>query len=430
MAFTMSNNLTTRIAFGLYNLLWSVAMPWLRLNHRLAEGYDQRRLKPMLPAADIWIQAASVGESYLALEIIKALKVGRPVKILVTSNTSQGIDILNRVLGEPGSTGEDIDVTVGYFPFDKPTLMRKVVAATRPAAMVLLETEIWPGLLRALNQHNCPTIIINGRITDRSLNRYLLWPSIWRQLKPERVLAISPADAGRFQQLFGPDRIETMPNIKFDRLASSAAAANHPDAIKNLLPDGSTFVILASVRRQEEPPVKQIIIEILRNRPQTVIGLFPRHLHRIPSWQEALNQAGIQWSLRSEAKESGTAGMVIIWDTFGELLQAYQLCKSAFVGGSLATLGGQNFLEALICGTRPVIGPSWENFAWVGTEIIDAGLLRVAGNWQEVAVLLMEDMKKSPPRNEIIKRSLEYFKDRQGGTQKACRAITALLEDY
>ena len=73
----MSHNLTSRIAFGLYNLLWSCALPWLRLNHRLAEGYQQRRLKPMLPAADIWIQAASVGESYLALEIIKALKVDR-----------------------------------------------------------------------------------------------------------------------------------------------------------------------------------------------------------------------------------------------------------------------------------------------------------------------------------------------------------------
>jgi 3-deoxy-D-manno-octulosonic-acid transferase len=121
---------------------------------------------------------------------------------------------------------------------------------------------------------------------------------------------------------------------------------------------------------------------------------------------------------------------VIIWDTFGELQQAYQLCQSAFVGGSLTPLGGQNFLEALISGTRPVIGPSWENFAWVGTEIIEAGLLRVAGNWQEVAILLMEDMEKSSPRNEIINRSLEYFKDRQGGTQKACRAITALLEDY
>ena len=123
------------------------------------------------------------------------------------------------------------------------------------------------------------------------------------------------------------------------------------------------------------------------------------------------------------------AGTVIIWDTFGELMQAYRFCNSAFVCGSLAPLGGQNFLEAIICGTRPVIGPSWENFAWVGTEIINAGLLQVAGNWQEAAALVLEDMAAPPPRDEIINRSIAYLKERQGGTAKACRAITALMED-
>ena len=425
----MSDNLIPKIAFGLYDLLWSCAVPWLRLNHRLAEGYQQRCLKKMLPAADIWIQAASVGESYLALEIIKTLKVTRAVKILVTSNTSQGIDILNRALADRGKTKEAIRISVGYFPFDKPALMRKAVAAIRPAAMVLLETEIWPGLLRALKLHNCKTIIINGRITDRSLKRYLLWPSIWTKLRPDRVLAISPADADRFKQLFGPDGIETMPNIKFDRVASVATSADNQNTIESLVPGSLTFAVLASVRRQEEPLIKQIIDEIFSSRPETVIGLFPRHLHRIQSWQETLNQAGIRWSLRSEARTPATAGTVILWDSFGELLPAYELCNSAFVGGSLAPLGGQNFLEALICGTRPVIGPSWENFIWVGAEIIEAGLLRVAGNWQEVVALLLKDMESSPPRDEIIKRSLEYIKERQGGTAKACRAISALMED-
>jgi len=426
---TMSHNLTLRIAFGLYNLVWSCALPWLRLNHRLAEGYQQRRLKPMLPAADIWIQAASVGESYLALEIIKALKVDRPVKILVTANTSQGMDILNKDLTDQGSAGKDIEVTVGYFPFDKPTLMHKAVAAIRPAVMVLLETEIWPGLLRALDQHNSKTIIVNGRLTDKSLNRYLLWPSVWAQLRPAKVLAISPVDADRFKQLFGPAGIEVMPNMKFDRVAASTAAVDDQSKIKDLVPSVAAFAVLASVRRQEEALVKQIMIEILRRRPEIVIGLFPRHLHRVRSWQETLAQAGICWSLRSQAKAPAAAGSVIIWDTFGELMPAYRLCSSAFVGGSLAPLGGQNFLEALICGTRPVIGPSWENFFWVGAEIIETGLLRVAGTWQEVAALLLEDLDNAPPRDEIITRTLEYIKERQGGVERACRAIAALMEE-
>jgi 3-deoxy-D-manno-octulosonic-acid transferase len=424
----MSDKLTLRIAFGLYNLLWSCVLPWLRLNHRLAEGYGQRRLKSVPPAADIWIQAASVGESYLALEIIKRLSVGRDVKILVTSNTSQGVDILNRGLRQQRKIILGINVTVGYFPFDKPALMGKAVEAIRPTVMVLLETEIWPGLLRSLKQQHCKIIIINARMTDKSLKRYLLWPSIWLPLRPDRVMAISPADADRFKQLFGPEGVKTMPNIKFDRIGSATTPVDNRNPLKDLVPSKLNFVVLASIRRPEEPLVEQIIIESFRKRPETVIGLFPRHLHRIQPWQEILNQAGIRWSLRSKAKSPAMAGTVIIWDTFGELMPAYQLCNSAFVGGSLVPLGGQNFLEALICGTRPLIGPSWENFAWVGTEIIDAGLLRVTANWREVTNLLLADMESSPPRGEIINKTLSYVEKRQGGTKMACRAINALLK--
>lgn len=425
----MSDKLTSRIAFGLYNMLWSCVLPWLRLNHRLAEGYAQRRLKRVPPAADIWIQAASVGESYLALEIIKTLRAGRDVKILVTSNTSQGVDILSRELAQPADGDKGIDVGVAYFPFDKPSLMRQAVSVIRPAIMVLLEAEIWPGLLRALKQQDCKIIIINGRMTDRSLKRYLLWPSLWSQIRPDRVLAISPSNADRFRRLFGPDAIETMPNIKFDRVASSTIPANSRHPLNELVPATLTFAVLASIRRQEEPRVKQMIIEILRRRPETVIGLFPRHLHRIQAWQEALNRAGIRWSLRSEACGPPAPGTALIWDAFGELLQAYSLCKTAFVGGSLAALGGQNFLEALMCGIIPVIGPSWENFRWVGTEIIDSGLLKVADSWRVAAELLIKDIESPLPRDEIISRSLEYLKERRGGTQQACRAIFDLMAD-
>ena len=97
-------NLTHKTAFAFYNLSWSLALPWLRLNQRLAEGYHQRVLKDKLPGvSDLWIQAASVGESFLALEILKSLQVEKPIQILLTANTRQGIDILNQAL--PGLIG-------------------------------------------------------------------------------------------------------------------------------------------------------------------------------------------------------------------------------------------------------------------------------------------------------------------------------------
>ena len=89
----MSINFFHKTAFRFYDLSWRMAMPWLKLNRRLAEGYHQRELKDDLPdVADLWIQAASVGESFLALEILKTLRVKQPTRILLTSNTSQGVE--------------------------------------------------------------------------------------------------------------------------------------------------------------------------------------------------------------------------------------------------------------------------------------------------------------------------------------------------
>jgi 3-deoxy-D-manno-octulosonic-acid transferase len=425
----LSINFLHKTAFRFYDLSWRMALPWLKFNHRLAEGYHQRELKDDLPdAADLWIQAASVGESFLALEILKKLRVKQPTRILLTSNTSQGVAILNQSLPNQIGDRDQVQTAVRFFPFDKPSIMAAAVAGIRPKLAVLLETEIWPGLLLALKAQNCRIIIVNGRITEKSLRRYHLWPSIWQRLRPDKVLAISPDDAQRFSRLFGPDGIAVMPNIKFDRIARATGSDPVNNEIKTLLPPAVSFVILASVRQQEEPLVKKIVQAVIGNRPETVVGLFPRHMHRLKYWQKSLDQTGIRWSLRSETKTGVPAGSVVLWDTFGELLPAYRHAKTAFIGGSLAPLGGQNFLEALVNGVLPIIGPSWENFAWVGSEIIDSGLLRVAGDWEEVAACLLRDMDRPSSREDVINRALEFIKTHQGGTAKACQEIAACLE--
>ena len=422
-------NLLHKAAFDLYNICWTLALPCLRWNHRLAEGYNQRALKDGLPGvADVWIQAASVGESFLALKILKNLRVVRPTRILLTANTLQGVEILDRELPRLISSRNPIQATVRYFPFDKPSIMAAAVANIRPRLMVLLETEIWPGLLRVLKKQNCRIMVVNGRMTEKSLRRYQFWPSIWQNLRPDKVLAISPDDADRFGRLFGRNGIEMMPNIKFDRLASNPDHDPAGFEMAEFLPPERDFVILASVRKPEESVVKKIVAKVMKGRPQTVVGLFPRHMHRLQHWQNKLNQIGIQWRLRSESEAAVSPGSVVLWDTFGELLPAYRYASSAFIGGSLASLGGQNFLEALVNGVRPVTGPSWENFAWVGTEIVESGLLRVAQDWTDVADLLLEDLARPPRRRDVITATRAYIKERQGGTAIACRHIADCLE--
>lgn len=421
---------TKKLAFGLYNRIWALLIPFLRYHHRLAEGYSQRTLADF-PAsgADLWIQAASVGEAFLAGELLKKLSPDRPLRVRLTSNTSQGLEILKQASERPRSSHHEIHIDVAYFPFDQPAIMKAAVNRIQPRVMVLLEAELWPGLMSALKAYACKILIINGRLTEKSLKRYLLWPAFWRSLSPDRILAVSETDAMRFAQLFGNEGVDLMPNIKFDRIRLTESAGQIENQIAHLLPGSAHFVVLGSIRRAEEPLIERIVRHILDNNSAAVIGLFPRHMDRIAYWKQRLKRLSVPYALRSNTKAPIRHGTVLLWDTFGELSLAYGLSNAAFVGGSLAPLGGQNFLEALTCGVVPVIGPSWENFAWVGLEIFEQGLVRIAKEWREVAKMLLDDMEEPRPRKEVLDQAFLYLKKRQGGTKKACRQIEAFLNN-
>jgi len=426
----VSKNITLKATLYLYDLVWNIVIPCLRLNQRLAQGFRQRTLQKMtLTSANMWIQAASSGESYLAWSILKKLHPHKPVKIIVTSNTRQGLDIIDRAIADITPNKRNVRACSAYFPFDKPSIMETAVKTIHPKIMILLESEIWPGLLFALKKHSCKTLIINGRITARSLARYLIWPSFWRMIGPDKILGISESDVKRFARIFGKERVEVMSNIKFDNIGNLVHGLETEKHLGKMIRPGTPFLVLGSTRQKEEQVVEKIILNIHRRRPDTVIGLFPRHMHRLTYWKGTLDRIVIPWTLRSKIKKQVSDGTVILWDTFGELSSAYELSKGAFVGGSLAPLGGQNFLEPLTCGVIPAIGPSWQNFAWVGREIVERGLIHVAADWKEVANFLVKSIEKTTPREKVRKAALMYVKDRQGGTAKACSLIEKLLNE-
>jgi 3-deoxy-D-manno-octulosonic-acid transferase len=406
-----------------------MVVPFLRLNGRLADGFEQRTLRCRLPRAELWIQAASAGEAYLARELLDALKPHHPVRIHVTTNTRQGMEIIEQAINEINTHKKVGSVSTAYFPFDKPAFMDKAVRSIRPHTMVLLESEMWPGLLAALKKFGCKTLIINGRIRSKSLSRYLKWPALWRAIKPHKILAISEDDARRFADLFGNDHVAVMPNIKFDRFDPFDTHTLKQNPLEKILPGEIPFIVLGSIRQEEEPLVEKIIKRISQNKSGLIMGLFPRHLHRIDSWQTTLDTLGLNWILRSRINQNLTDGTVILWDTFGELSEAYALAHAAFVGGSLAPLGGQNFLEPLTYGIVPVIGPSWENFAWVGTQIVKTGLVRVARDWQGVVELLLSDVNQPSAHEPVRKKATKYIQDRQGGTAQAAGLIAETLKD-
>jgi 3-deoxy-D-manno-octulosonic-acid transferase len=197
-----------------------------------------------------------------------------------------------------------------------------------------------------------------------------------------------------------------------------------------LIPPDTSFVVLGSIRKEEEDDVDRMIGYLLDRRPDILIGLFPRHMHRISAWQHRLKAAGIPCYMRSQLASAVSAKSVILWDVFGELTDAYAQAAGVFVGGTLAPLGGQNFLEPLTWGLIPIIGPSWATFNWVGRDLFDKGLVHVTENWRHAADALLETMTVSPAREDVLIRLDRYLSERRGGTAIAVEAIENLLRDH
>jgi 3-deoxy-D-manno-octulosonic-acid transferase len=350
----------------------------------------------------------------------------RPVRALVTTNTSQGIDILQQAAAN-AALPRNLEMQSAFFPFDRPSIMSRAIRSSSPRLAVLLETELWPGFLGALKAAGIPIALVNGRLTPSSLRGYRCWPNFWRRLAPRHILAVSREDARRFGRLFGPDRVEVMANMKFDRLSLPASSAEDPGAVSAILDRDAPFLILGSIRREEEDAVSDMVQTLLRRRPDLVIGLFPRHMQRVEAWEETLSSRSIPWLRRSRLEAPAPPGNVVVWDVFGELAAAYDLCRTCFVGGSLVPLGGQNFLEPLSRGILPVIGPHWDNFAWVGREILSAGLVRQASDWRHAVEILEATLASPPERKAQRSDGWRYMDQRRGGTAYACRRIEKLL---
>ncbi|WP_084691840.1 3-deoxy-D-manno-octulosonic acid transferase [Desulfobacter vibrioformis] len=412
--------------FRFYNILWDAALPFLKQHPRLAPTFD-RRINPVhLQPADIWIQAASAGEAYLAVSIIKALNPDRPVTMLLTTTTDQGMKILTQEL-LPEEFSHHIRLCFDIFPFDSPKAMNNAVQRVNPAVMVLLETELWPAHLYALKRNHTSVLIINGRLSRKSGRNYRLTKAFWQSFAPERILAISAKDAQRFSQVFPHTCIGTMDNIKFDRMTVQKTPGK-VSALAAIVPRELPLSVFASFRRQEEPQILDMVKTLLEEVPNQVIALFPRHMHRIAPFLKKLNKTGLNVYQGSQISSVLTGPAIILWDRFGDLHQAYSHADVVFVGGSLAPLGGQNFMEPAALGIPTITGPHWQDFAWVGKEIFRTGAVTRCNNWQHAVKTMCSHLVNSGSRKTRIDAVSRYISQKQGGAQTAADAILTSWE--
>lgn len=440
--------------FRCYAGLWRVVTPFLRRNKRLADGWTER-LAPadwLADAApvDVWLQAASGGEAHLALTLLRALPDRPCLRVLIATWTRQGREVAERALPALLEEKPWLSVVVRFAPLDAPAVARRALELARPRLLVLLETELWPGLLGACAEAGVPVRVVNGRMTRASFEAYAVIRPVLQKLPLSCVHAVSSDDAARFARTFelaarpeegatenpGSARsrcVDVMPNIKFDR----AVAALDDVPSTELAPVfrlARPVFLLASVRKQEETRLAPWLGRLLQAFPRAVVVVAPRHMYRVDAWMSRLYDLGLRPRAASSLKpgEACPPGSTLVWDRFGDLPRLYALADVAYVGGGFGQ-GGQNFLEALTAGLVPCVGPSLDNFHWaLGEEqppsLPEAGLLTVCPNPRALYEALLTAAERPRDREEVRRQFKAWIAPRAGGAAYAARLLMEALD--
>lgn len=386
---------TPAVMHSLYSFLYllglCIYLPrilWLRFRWGRPLGTAERLgWLPPLPEGGIWIHAVSVGEVRAARGLLPHLRARLPgVPVLLSTTTATGRSVAEAA----GADG------VFYMPLDLPWTVDRVLETARPRTLLLVETEIWPNLLRACRSRGIPVAVVNGRLSADSFRRYRRLGGWWRRvLQQLRLVCVrSPREAARFRALgIPPARVFLTGNLKAD-----AAAQEPPDALRRELAqafrlNGRTPVLVAGCTMPgEEALVLEAFAAVRSSHPDVRLLVAPRHPERFE--QVAADIAGAGWSCRRRTGQGPEGADVLLLDSIGELSAAYGLAVASFVGGSLVPAGGHNLLEPAACGQPVLFGPSMDNFAALAAAFRTSGAglqvrnaTELARGWKE----LLED---------------------------------------
>jgi 3-deoxy-D-manno-octulosonic-acid transferase len=353
-----------------------------------------------------WLHAVSVGEVLVAATLARELKAKHPDRaVFVSCSTLAGRELAEARL--PG-----LAEGVFYAPFDYPWMIRRVLRRLRPAAAVILETEIWPNLWREAKRFGAALSVVNGRISDRAYPRYRRWRWIFEPVLrlADAVLAQSDRDAERYRSL-GAAGARTCGNLKYDLTAPAAP----PEEISRWAADRPLFIAASTMPPDEE----DIVIEAYRRMPQgTRMILAPRRPERFDLAAERLRAAGICFARRSAGDLRDQPCLLL--DTMGELASLFAIDAVVFVGGSLVTWGGHNVLEPAIFGRAIVTGPHMHNFAAMFEEFRAGEALRVVANAEELAAAVTELLREPGGFGARARRIAEA---NRGAAARAAEAI-------
>jgi 3-deoxy-D-manno-octulosonic-acid transferase len=332
-----------------------------RFYHRLG-NYPDKLCRGLVGSPKIWLHAVSVGEVGVAAAIGKVLLQQWPgCRLMISTTREQAYVRAHDLLGDRA--------TCFFAPLDLVGATRKALHSIQPDVLALLETEIWPNLIVGANRLGARTAIVNGRLSVRSIRRYLKIRSLMQYTLShiDAFSMISQDDALRMKSLGAPaERLAINGNAKFDNTGSVKDSDARQWAAKLLgLNPAIPVIVAGSTRHPEEQSVLDAYIKIRQRLPDCLLVIAPRHIERVDQVSQWIAERGLAFQRRTELENQGNrrTAPIVILDTIGELSMIYHVADVVFCGGSLVPKGGQNLLEPAACGKPVMYGPSMEDFA-------------------------------------------------------------------
>lgn len=409
----------------------------------------------------IWMHAVSVGEFNAARPLIERLKQefsGHRIIVSTTTLTGQ------RLARSQASGNFD---AVFYFPFDWAFAVRRALTHLSPAAVIILETELWPNFLRECRRRRVATLIVNGRISPRSFSRYLKARAFIARVMQDTSLLImqSDQDAQRARSLgANSERVQVCGNLKYEISESSSETTNATHLCEELdrqfALSSSTHIIVAG---STAPGEERILLDALREArkhkglEECRLIIAPRHPERFDEAASLIAQSGFKLARRSEAhvmpaaqsegrlafeteavlkaKERLRAADVILLDSVGELAAIYRFATVVFVGGSLVERGGHNIIEPAVYAKPIIIGPYTENFRQIVSDFACAEAVvqvsetgaGLASSFTREVIRLLSDTERAKAMGG---RAQNILVKNRGATDCTIAAIKKVLSDY
>jgi 3-deoxy-D-manno-octulosonic-acid transferase len=415
-------------------LIMSPYLAWQAVRYRKYIGSLRQRLG-YLPVSfnldgeqSIWIHAVSVGEVLVAKALLPQLRERYPRhRLFLSTTTMTGQHIARNNL-------QYVD-EVFYFPFDLGFVVNRTLRLVNPKLFIMMETEIWPNLLRACRRAGVKTVLVNGRISSRSYPRYRLARPFIRHVLAniDRFCMQSEESARRVIDMGAdPDKVVVTGSLKFDSLdlpgTATAADRGRNRVLRYFrITNDRPVIIAASTLKGEETPVFEAFQRIRARVPDTLLIIAPRKPERFGDVEQLARRNGWRTARRSDLPVDAEPRQdVVVLDTLGELAQLYQVATAVFVGGSLVDQGGHNILEPAVFGKAIVFGPYMQNFSEIARAFVenDAAIqIRTARELEHALMGLLTDPVRRARLGAAARALVEANRGARGKTMAAIARV-------